>query len=474
MSRLIKLLDETRRFDQGNRFGTYNIQRLYLDALEALELRESSIPGDPARGELVMYILGKFSQVISDFEAINFLSNPVDKYATFVGFLTYQAPSYYEESDEDATYATPDAVTISTVHRVKGMQWPAVFVPVLRANRFPSQRFGGRGVWHVVPTDAVENADRYRGTLSEETRLYYVAVTRAKKYLAVSYSPGNGNFKRKSQFFIDTTASSWVSTAALPISATRLTPHPRIDSPPVTISFSELKYLFECPYQFKLRFMYGFNPPIHEALGYGKGLHDALAEMHKRALTGDTPDASEAEDLVTRHLRTPYAYPALRAQLHDAAVNALQRYFLLHGHEFAQTEHSEKQITVQIAPGVTIDGRIDLIRRLETDEVAIVDFKSTDRAQAEAVTRDQLHVYALGYQELTGTSADLIEVLNLDADAKDTRETITGALLEGIRDRIVPIADDIRANRFICTHDHAAEKGFDDLVWLLGGSTVVA
>lgn len=39
----------------------------------------------------------------------------------------------------------------------------------------------------------------------------------------------------------------------------------------VTISFSELKYLFECPYSFKLRFLYGFNPPIHEALGYGKG-----------------------------------------------------------------------------------------------------------------------------------------------------------------------------------------------------------
>jgi len=470
MPRLLKLLDETRRFDQGVRFGSYNIQRLYLDSLEALDLRENSIPGDPARAELVMYVLGKFSQVISDFEAINFLSDPVSKYQTFVGFLTYQAPGYYEESDEDANYATPDAVTISTVHRAKGMQWPAVFVPVLRANRFPSQRWGGRGVWHVLPTEAIDNADRYRGTLSEETRLYYVAVTRAKKYLAVSYSPGTGNFKRKSQFFIDTTTSSWVSTAASPIAATRLTPQPLIETPPVTISFSELKYLFECPYQFKRRFMYGFNPPIHEALGYGKGLHDALAEMHKRALTGDVPDVSETEELVNRHLHTPYAYPALRAQLHAAAVNALRRYFSLHGSELTQTEHSEKQITVQIAPGVTIDGRIDLIRRLETDEIAIVDFKSTDRAQAEDVTRDQLHVYALGYQELTGASADLIEVLNLDADAKDTREAITGAVLEDIQERIVPLANDIRENQFVCTHEHVGDKGFDDLVWLLGGA----
>jgi DNA helicase-2/ATP-dependent DNA helicase PcrA len=62
-----------------------------------------------------------------------------------------------------------------------------------------------------------------------------------------------------------------------------------------TLSFSELKYLFECPYQFKLRFLYGFNPPLHEALGYGKGLHDALSEVHKRALAGDIVGNDEAE-----------------------------------------------------------------------------------------------------------------------------------------------------------------------------------
>lgn len=470
LARLVKLLDASKRFDQGERWGTYNIQRLYLDALESLELREDTIPGESARAELVMYILGKFSQVISDFEAIYFQSPPEQKYRDFVGFLTFQAPSYYEESDEDSSYATPDAVTISTVHRAKGMQWPAVFVPCMRANRFPSQRWGGRGVFHVIPPEAIENADRYRGTLSEETRLYYVAVTRAKKYLAVSYSPGAGrNFKRPSAFFTNTTASVWVSTSPTPIVGPRLDPHPRIEIPPVTISFSELKYLFDCPYQFKLRFMYGFNPPIHEALGYGKGLHDALAEMHKRALQGDVPDVSEAESLVDRHLHTPYAYPALHAELRSAAIEAIQRYFKFHGSDLERTEHSEKQITVQVAPGVTIDGRIDLIRRLATDEIAIVDFKSTDRAQDEDVTRDQLHVYALGYQELTGQSADLIEVLNLDAAGKNTREVVTSSLLDEVRERIVPLADDVRANRFECTHDHSKDSGFDDLAWLVGG-----
>lgn len=45
-------------------------------------------------------------------------------------------------------------------------------------------------MFHVIPEQAVADADRYRGTVDDEARLFYVAVTRAQKYLAVSYSPG--------------------------------------------------------------------------------------------------------------------------------------------------------------------------------------------------------------------------------------------------------------------------------------------
>jgi DNA helicase-2/ATP-dependent DNA helicase PcrA len=110
-------------------------------------------------------------------------------------------------------------------------------------------------------------------------------------------------------------------------------------------------------------------------------------------------------------------------------------------------EFSEKQIQVHVAPGITVDGRIDLIRRLDTGEVAIVDFKSTERTQAEDVTRDQLHVYAVGYQELTGTSADLIEVLNLDEKGKTTRESVDDPLLAAVRDKIRDAGEALRTNK---------------------------
>jgi DNA helicase-2/ATP-dependent DNA helicase PcrA len=465
----LKVLETGRDFGAYKRHSVYNIQRLYLDFLEALDMREETLSGGADRGELVFYQLGKFSQVISDYEQIYFTTEPKAKYEGFAKWLEHQAPGYYADADADVGYATPDAVTIATVHQSKGLQWPAVFIPAMRKNRFPSRVIGGVSLRHVIPDDAIEDPIRYRGTLEDETRLLYVAVTRAQKYLYTTFAPVADNQQQRvrSEFFNRVAAQQWVSTTSAAIKGARLKPQPVHETPQITLSFSELKYLFECPYQFKLRFLYGFNAPIHEALGYGRALHDALSEVHKRALEGDVLSKDSAVALIDRHLNAPFAYPALREQLRNAGIRAIERYFDTHGKEIANTEFSEKQIQVHVAPGITVDGRIDLIRRLDTGEVAIVDFKSSERAQAEDVTRDQLHVYAVGYQELTGKSADLIEVLNLDEKGKTTREPVNDPLLTAVRDKIRDAGEALRTkslSRLATWDQHAC--GSCDLVGL--------
>jgi DNA helicase-2/ATP-dependent DNA helicase PcrA len=187
------------------------------------------------------------------------------------------------------------------------------------------------------------------------------------------------------------------------------------------VSFSDLKYFFECPYQFKLRILYGFNAPIHEALGYGKSLHDALAEVHARAIRGDVADVGEVPRLLQTHLRVPYAYPALRQYLEAAAARVLHDYLIDNAALFEKIEFSEKQIEISLGDGVSVVGRIDLVRRVDTGETTIVDLKSSDRAQTEDVTEAQLHVYALGYQELTGRRPDYVEVYELDERKRKVR-----------------------------------------------------
>lgn len=417
------------------RWGQYSIQRVFLNFLDEAGVREERVPN--GRGEVVFYNLGKFSQLISDFETIHFHSKPAEKYASFADFLQYRAEDAYPEGWQDNQYANPDALRIMTVHQAKGMQWPVVFVPALLKNRFPAKKPGGRNVWHLLPRNGVKGQARFEGTIEDERRLFYVAMTRSQKFLDLTWAPVPGNqlFQERSRFWDDILASKHVKRKAPDYSSRkRLPPAPRAGVANVVFSFSDLKYFFECPYQFKLRVLYGFNAPIHEALGYGKSLHDALAEVHARAIRGDVADVSEVRSLIKTHLFTPYAYPALRQQLEASGEQVLKNYLNDNAALFDKIEFSEKQIEISLGDGVTVVGRIDLVRRIDTGETTIVDLKSTDRAQAEDVTETQLHVYALGYQELTGRRPDYVEIYELDERKRKPR-SVDDDFVEDVKTR---------------------------------------
>jgi DNA helicase-2/ATP-dependent DNA helicase PcrA len=430
------------------RWGQYSIQRVFLNFLERADVREEQVPN--GRGEVVFYNLGKFSQVISDFETIHFHSKPVEKYASFADFLQYRAEDAYPEGWQDNQYANPDAVRIMTIHQAKGMQWPVVFVPALLKNRFPAKKPGGRNVWHLLPRAGIRGQARFEGTVEDERRLFYVAMTRSQKFLHLTWAPVPGNqlFQKRSQFWDDILVSKYVKRKVPDYSARkRLPSQPRAGVANVVFSFSDLKYFFECPYQFKLRILYGFNAPIHEALGYGKSLHDALAEVHARAVRGDVADASEVPRLVETHLHAPYAYPALRQQLEVAAERVLRDYLADNAALFDKIEFSEKQIEINLGDGVSVVGRIDLVRRIDTGETTIVDLKSTDRAQAEDVTETQLHVYALGYQELTGRRPDYVEIYELDERKRKPR-SVDDDFINDVRKQTRQAAEALRAGAF--------------------------
>lgn len=426
------------------RWGFYSIQRVFLNFLETAGVREEVVGKD--RGEVVFYNLGKFSQLISDYETIHYHSKPAEKYESFANFLQFRAEDAYPEGWQDSQYANPNAVRIMTVHQSKGMQWPVVFIPALRKNRFPSRKPGGRTVWHLLPRAGVRGQARFEGTVEDERRLFYVAVTRSQKFLHMTWAPipGNPQAQRVSEFWNDVLVSNWVKRRPPDYSGrARLTPTPRTGVANVVFSFSNLKYFFECPYQFKLRVLFGFNAPIHEGLGYGKSLHDALAEVHARAIQGEVCEPAEAARLIKVHMHTPYAYPALREKLEGAAERVVRDYLADNHVDFANLEFSEKQIELNLGDGVSVIGRIDLVRRRDTNETTIVDLKSNDRAQPEDVTETQLHIYALGYQHLTGRRPDYVEIYELDERKKKPR-SVDDEFLRDVKLDVLSAADALR------------------------------
>lgn len=438
--------------DQDVRFSVYNLQRQFIGFLEQIGLREEVVPN--GRGPTVFYNLGKFSQAISDFESIYFHSRPLQKYESFADFLHYQAEDAYGQSTgAEEKFVALDAVQILTVHRAKGLQWPAVFVPQLVRNQFPASARGGRNVWHIVPSQAIDGQSRFSGSEADERRLFYVAVTRSQKHLHMTTAPTPGNKRsaHPSAFFHDVLESKFVKRLKTNYDAReRGEPRSKPSISNVNLSFSDIRYYFECPYQFKMRTLYGFNAPLAEALGYGKSLHDALAELHQRAISGTPIQSSDADELIDRHLHVPFAYPTLRETMRASAKRTVSNYIEARKAEFDKIEFSEKAIEVALEDGINVSGRIDLVRRRDTDSIAIVDLKSTERAQAEELSEAQLHIYALGYRELTGKDADYVETYELDTQKRKPR-AVDGDLIADVVGKVKATANALRANSFPAT-----------------------
>lgn len=117
------------------------LQRIYKDIDDARQRREN---------------LDEFISAISQYENRN--GNQV----TLQDFLDTCMLQEEKEKEDDSQL---DAVVFSTVHAAKGLEFPIVFVIAMEDGIFPHER-------------SVEE-----GSLDEEKRLFYVAITRAKEKL---------------------------------------------------------------------------------------------------------------------------------------------------------------------------------------------------------------------------------------------------------------------------------------------------
>lgn len=124
------------------------------------------------------------------------------------------------------------------------------------------------------------------------------------------------------------------------------------------------------------------------------------------------------------------------------------------GAGLTRTDHSEKVIEVEISPGGAVNGRIDLIKPLETGETAIVDLKSRKESRSESAKRDQLSIYALLNHQLTGLQADRIQILNVNDRGESTIDFVSSQLLETRTATVGGVAVDIRSTDFASDTHH--------------------
>jgi DNA helicase-2/ATP-dependent DNA helicase PcrA len=105
------------------------------------------------------------------------LAHMAQRYHTLKDFIADVAV----DPDRDSKDGDVEFLTLSTVHSAKGLEWGRVFLMGLVDGVFPSSR---------------SLTDRDDGDIEEEKRLFYVAVTRAKDELFLSFANRNGSTER--------------------------------------------------------------------------------------------------------------------------------------------------------------------------------------------------------------------------------------------------------------------------------------
>lgn len=458
----------------GVYYAHFSLQEAFWSFLEAVGINEDlfACDGQPDVSgnhpeEIVFYNLGMFSRMIDDYETINFKTDPKYQIINFLGFMRYAADGYYPEGWLENTYKTPNAVRIMTIHQSKGLEFPVVFLPGLNRNYIPIKKPGGRQVWHHLDKSLIKDQQRYEGTDEDERRLFYVAITRSQKFLFLSRAPEinretgapNKLYQHETLFCKEVSHSPYLFTSKSRdySERTRATPVPRVENQAILLNFSILRNFFDCPYRFKMVSMYRFVQPLAVEMGFGKAVHNMLMELHRRILDHEDITQADIPYLLERHLYLPYADARINESAASRAGRMLDDYFDLNQQDFDKIAFAEKDIQIDLGGGIMVNGRMDLIKKENLDgtmETSIVDFKSTQDAQSRDLTMEQLSLYALGYQDITGEKADFLQIYNLDEELPHPdKQELTYTELDATRARIVNAANDIRRNHLDRTCD---------------------
>lgn len=138
---------------------------------------ETAGPGDLLRAVLDSKYLEYLEAEYPDFrdrrDDLQQLATLADREEDLVKFLAESV--LQEQFAKPGATVDDEKLILSTIHQAKGLEWEAVFILNVSAGQFPHER-------------SLNEA----GGLEEERRLFYVAVTRAKKHLHLSY-PLTGN-----------------------------------------------------------------------------------------------------------------------------------------------------------------------------------------------------------------------------------------------------------------------------------------
>jgi DNA helicase-2/ATP-dependent DNA helicase PcrA len=392
-------------------------QNLVFDLLEAVGLAQSDF------NDAVVQDLGVFSRIIQDVETVFPSVDSTGRFTSILNFLSVVAEKGYDTSSSEVLNR-PNAVTVSTVHKMKGLEFPVVFVVDVEANRFPKSRSGYSG-WIPAPLlRASLDRGAYQSTRDEEARLFYTALTRAERYLYVTGSalvPGGKRAFRASPFAGHLSDPNISTDPAAPLASNGCAQQQqRIEAVNFPTSFSDIKYYLRCPKDYQFRKVFGFSPAIPDLFGFGSTVHASIGKLHQE-FENSVPTVADAERIAKENFNLKHVLPSRNPDTNPGpferakarATNLVRDYVDRFASDFAQSRQLEARFEIP-AEGTVVSGAIDLM--IEEDEqgnlvdACVVDFKTMEGGDDPAANNElEWTELALQVQLYAKAAVDILE-----------------------------------------------------------------
>lgn len=392
-------------------------QQFLHDIADALMLK--SMDGD----ETPLRDLGLFSKIIMDVEQTYISIDSVYRWREMVDFLRNIAANTYELESLD--YLTTDnAVNVSTIHKVKGLEFPVVFVADLVNQRFPGRHEEYHG---LVPRELMMGAiarGAYGNRVEDEARLFYTAITRAERLLYLTGSeihPGLKRRKKRSEFTVNMQNPAMRTDKALDDFADKMEEIPRIDNRDFPTDYSSVKTYLTCPYAYKLSTVFGYNAAVPELFGFGKTTHTILERLHQR-FRDRAPTAEEVMEIVESTFMLKHVFPSTdpinRPGSYERAKMLVQRILIEYSNQYAsdfgRLRQDEARFELSVKDAL-ITGAIDLLLMEDHERgiiaADVIDFKSMEAPEdvTEYDWRDmsiQVQLYSRAAKEVIGENVE--------------------------------------------------------------------
>jgi DNA helicase-2/ATP-dependent DNA helicase PcrA len=264
---------------------------------------------------------------------------------------------------------------------------------------------------------------RYEGTVNDERRLFYVAMTRARDVLSLSTFDRLQRNQSPSPFLVHVGGPSLQPLSSLP------------DPPPpdtsgqedevLEITFSELASFLDCGKAYRFRTLLGFQPPLVPELGYGKAVHNVLREVaeHVRR-SGKRPTPKQLDRIFDDDFYLPAASKTGHRQMKESARKLVDRYLDEWGDDLLGVWEVERPFELHL-PGAMVIGRADVIIDHSDGEerLTIVDYKTATNEAEQHEFQLQVYTDAGRREGLTVERAlvhDLRSATRLDVPVDDS------------------------------------------------------